>query len=218
MHSTYLSYFINENTPLYGGEKAVFIKERSQISKGASSNTKYLELPNHSGTHIDFPNHFSDNGKTINDYSPKFWIFNHVFVINYPAKPVEIICESAFEGADIPVETEFLIVNTGFGKFRKEEKYWARNPGLSPKLAKQIRNMCPQIKVIGFDFISISSYQNRIIGREAHQEFLLNNDILLIEDMKLEDIHNKTIKSIIALPLLIDKIDGAPISIIAVYA
>ena len=81
VRSTYLSHFINENTPLYGGEKAVFVQERSQISKGASSNTKCLKLPNHCGTHIDFPNHFSDNGKTINDYSPKFWIFNHVYII-----------------------------------------------------------------------------------------------------------------------------------------
>jgi len=213
----FLSYYINEKTPLYGGEKAVFIEKKSEISKGASSNTKYLKLPNHSGTHIDFPNHFSDSGKIINDYPACFWKFQKVHVITYIAEKDEIIAENLLDNYDIPSDTEFLIINTGFGNYREETAYWNNNPGLSPNLALRLKKRSPNLKAIGFDFISVSSYQNRLLGREAHKAFLLENDILLIEDMKLDEIHDKKIKSIIALPLLIDKIDGGPISIIAEY-
>ena len=33
---------------------------------GDTANTKSITLHNHSGTHIDFPNHFIINGKTYN--------------------------------------------------------------------------------------------------------------------------------------------------------
>ncbi|TVZ55498.1 kynurenine formamidase [Lutibacter sp. Hel_I_33_5] len=213
----FLSYFINEQTPIYGGEKAVFVEKRSEISKGASSNTKYLKLPNHSGTHIDFPNHFSDEGKIINDYPASFWQFKKVYVILYTAKSDEIIDEKLIKNNDIPVDTEFLIINTKFGRYREEKIYWNNNPGLSPSFATQLKIRCPNIKAIGFDFISLTSYQNRLLGRVAHKSFLLANDILLIEDMKLDQINGKVIKSVTALPLLIDKVDGCPISIIAEY-
>ncbi len=215
MKSIYLSYFINEQTPLYGGEKAIKIVKRSEISKGKSSNTKYLEFPNHTGTHIDFPNHFSDNGKTLNDYPASFWKFSKVYMISYPAKRDEIVDERILINSEIPNDTEFLILNTGFGKYRGGERYWKNNPGLLPQLADILRNQCPNLKVIGFDFISLSGYQNRILGRVAHKAFLMKNDILIVEDMKLDEVKGKKISSITALPLLIDKVDGVPVSIIA---
>jgi kynurenine formamidase len=64
--------------------------------------------------------------------------------------------------------------------------------------------------------ISISSYTNREEGRKAHHAFLNPQEgepILLIEDMKL-DIDGPFDKVIVA-PLLIDKTDGAPCTVIA---
>ena len=78
---SYLSYYINESTPIYGGKKSIFIDHSSQIVNGDSSNSKYLKIPNHAGTHIDFPNHFSDHGKIINDYPASFWKFKDVYII-----------------------------------------------------------------------------------------------------------------------------------------
>jgi arylformamidase len=217
MKSIYLSYFLNEQTPLYGGEKVIEIKKRSEISQGASSNTEIIKFPNHSGTHIDFPKHFADSGKTINDYPSSFWQFENVHVISFPCKKDEIIKEDVLNINNIPRETDFIIINTGFGKNRTNDIYWNNNPGLSPSLAFALKKRCPNIKIVGFDFISVSSFQNRLLGREAHREFLVNHDILLIEDMKLDEIKQITINSITALPLLIDKTDGSPISIIANY-
>jgi arylformamidase len=206
----YLSHFINETTPLYGGVSNIKIFQDKSISNGDTANTNFLQFPNHCGTHIDFPNHFSDSGKTINDYPAEFWFFYKPFIIKYIAEENEIINLGSFIDS-IPNETDFLIINTGFQKYRSEEKYWKNNPGIHPDSAYLLKQK--GVKVIGFDFISLSSYQNRELGRIAHKQFLIENDILIIEDMNLEGISSK-LNKIISVPLLIDKINGVPITVI----
>jgi len=211
-HYIYLTHYIDESTPLYGGTKNITIQKDSRISKGKSSNTKKLILPNHIGTHIDFPFHFSDEGKTINDYPADFWIFNYPYIVEYSASLNEIIMfESELE--QIPKQTDFLIIKTDFQRFRSQEEYWKYNPGLAPKLAKALKEQCRDLKVVGFDFISVTSFQNKEIGRIAHRSFLIENDILAIEDMDLSNLSG-TLNKIVCLPLLINEIDGSPITII----
>lgn len=209
----YLSFFIDNDTPQYGGDKSINIKQRSSILNGDSSNSKLLELPNHVGTHIDFPKHFGPSGKTINDYPASFWIFNHPYILNYSAKPDEIIELSGLI-EEIPEVTDILIIKTGFQTYRGLEKYWKNNPGLSPELAQLLKKRCNGLRIIGFDFISLSSYQNREVGRIAHRKFLLENNLLIIEDMNLADFSDK-VNKIIVLPLMINKADGSPVTIIA---
>ena len=120
------------DTPLYGGEKNVKIESRNSISNGDSSNTSFLKFPSHTGTHIDFPKHFSEQGKTINDYRPEFWIFEHPFVLNYYATENEIItfCKEHVASYKAPKSVEFTesLPKNPQGKILKKEiraKYWA---------------------------------------------------------------------------------------------
>ena len=53
-----LSYFLDQETTIYGGNKGVVVSQERSIKKGDTANTKKIQLNNHSGTHIDFPNHF----------------------------------------------------------------------------------------------------------------------------------------------------------------
>lgn len=215
MSYTFLSYFIDQNTPEYGGAHTLSIEPGNQISQGSSSNSHMLRLPNHVGTHIDFPYHFDENGKTINDYQAGFWVFNKVLVLECSVQANQIIGEECCQDVNIPSDTEFIILKTGFSKYRGEDVYWQNNPGVSPNLAVVLKRKCPSLKVLGFDFISLSSYQNRALGRQAHREFLVNNDILIVEDMNLSHVSSSHIESIVGLPLLVDRIDGVPISLLA---
>lgn len=216
MESIYLSYYINNNTPQYGGDDAIDIRQRSSIVNGDSSNSKEINMPNHVGTHIDFPRHFSIDGKTINNYSAKSWIFKNPYVLVYAAKDEEMIDLNEDLLYSIPVETDILFINTGFYKNRGTKKYWNNNPGLAPELALKLRKRCPGLRIVGFDFISLSSYQNRMLGREAHREFLVKHDILVIEDMDFSNL-KENISNVVALPFMIDQADGVPITVIANY-
>ena len=215
MNCSFLSYFRNNETPQYGGAADIDIRQRSSIGKGDSSNSTLIHLPNHVGTHIDFPRHFGKEGKTINDYKADSWEFKRVCLMDYEAVEEEII---NLEGKmdDLPIDTELLLIRTGFQKYRGQKKYWNNNPGLAPELAKSLRKQCPGLRAVGFDFISLSSYQHRPLGRVAHKEFLIENDILIIEDMDLQHLLDN-IEKVIALPLMIDGVDGGPITVIAYH-
>jgi len=59
MTAQYLSYFLEENTTVYGGaEGTIQFRQIKSIDNGDTSNTQEFRFPGHSGTHIDFPNHF----------------------------------------------------------------------------------------------------------------------------------------------------------------
>lgn len=227
----YLSHFLDTNTPSYGNGDGVSIERVRQISKGDSSNNTSIQLPVHIGTHIDSPYHFDEAGKTLDKYDPGTWVFSDIHVIEYEVRPGELL------GGDnwldlfkkVPETTDLLLVKTGFEKYRKDavanpddSLYIFHNPGWMPEAGIWLREN-RSIRAIGFDFISLSSYENREIGREAHRAFLksklnnqenVNDPILIIEDMKLSSLDFDP-DEVVALPLMIMGVDGAPVTIIA---
>jgi kynurenine formamidase len=83
----YLSYPLSRKTPAYGGGDSLKVWQEKSIEKGDSCNTQYWSLSNHLGTHIDFPRHFVQAGKTSGDYNPEFWVFHSPFILDI--SPVE---------------------------------------------------------------------------------------------------------------------------------
>ena len=62
--------------------------------------------------------------------------------------------------------------------------------------------------------ISLTSKLDRGEGKKAHLQFLIEHDILVVEDMNLENLFNKP-KNLIVSPLLFENLDGSPCTIIA---
>jgi arylformamidase len=213
----FLSHFLTEETPGYGGKKDFKVRHMSRISEGANSNSQEWTLSNHIGTHIDLPSHFDDEGSRMEHFKSDDWIFNNPYLLHLSSLPGTILdINELFE--KIPMNVDFLIIKTDFQKYRNEELYWLNNPGLSPNLAAWLREKRPNVKCLGFDFISITSYTNRPLGRIAHKAFLgtdgKTNPLRVIEDMKLDQLVNHP-KSVIVAPILIFNADGAPVTVIA---
>lgn len=205
----FLSHYLNLHTPMYGGKKnQIEIKEISSIRNGDTANSKRLKFPNHVGTHIDFPFHFDNDGKKIQNYEPNFWIFKKIGLIDDQVENIELQFESLDKNID------FLIIKTGFGEYRNQKKYWQSQPVFPSYLASKIKNHFPNIRAIGFDMISLTSQLDKQEGKKAHIEFLVENDILVIEDMNLENLNSTPIELIVS-PLLVEDIDGCPCTIIA---
>ncbi len=210
----YLSYFMDDNTPLYGGEYGVKMKSLRSIENGDTANTKELNFCNHSGTHIDFPNHFSVNGKVVENYDAEFWIFDHPYFVEVNTVESQIIDLSLEDVNLIPQNVDFLIIKTGFSKYRSKEKYWNANPGIAPELAEKLKSRCKNLRVLGMDIISLTSFQNRPLGRISHNKFLIENEILIVEDMYLDKLINQP-NRIYCFPILRSGLDGSPVTIIA---
>jgi kynurenine formamidase len=205
----YLSFFLNEDTPAYGGEKGSILFDRiKSIAKGDTSNNLKLTFPNHIGTHIDFPFHFDLNGKKSNDYPADFWVFNNVGFIQCNVDLIEEHLHS------LPTDIDFLILKTGFGLQRNEEIYWKEQPVIKSNLANVFRSKFPKLRLFGFDMISLTSKLDRPEGKQAHLSFLIDNNILILEDMNLENLIS-TPKKVIVSPLQIKESDGTPCTVFA---
>jgi kynurenine formamidase len=205
---------MDDNTPLYGGDFGVKMQSLRSMENGDSANTKLLEFSNHSGTHIDFPNHFSIEGKVVEDYDANFWIFNTPHFIENKAIDNQIINLTNEQIRTIPQDVDFLILKTGFSKFRNEERYWKSNPGIAPELAEKLKKSCPKLRVIGMDIISLTSFGDRPLGRISHNKFLIENNILIVEDMYLDNLISQP-KRVYCFPILRTGLDGSPVTIIA---
>ena len=209
MAISYLSHFLNTNTPAYGGETGLvnFEKIRS-ISKGDTSNNLKLTFPGHIGTHIDFPFHFSDEGQKCDEYPASFWVFNKIGFIECEVDGISAAIQ------EVSADIELLILKTGFGAARGTSEYWSKQPVITRDIASLFREKFPLLRVFGFDMISLTSKLNREEGKFAHRAFLIENNILILEDMKLDLIATAPGKAIIS-PLLAEGADGVPCTVIA---
>jgi len=205
----FLSYFLSENTPVYGGEKGSISFERIRsIEKGDNSNNLKLTFPAHIGTHIDFPYHFHLSGKKCEDYPASFWVFEKVGFLECSLEQVEQQLNK------LSPNIEILILKTGFGKLRGEDMYFSNQPVIPSNLANIFKNHFSKLRVFGFDLISLTSKLNRVEGKNAHINFLINQDILVLEDMDLEHLHS-TPSLLIVSPILVEGADGVPCTVIA---
>jgi len=213
----YLSYPLSPDTPAYGGADSLKVAYSKSINQGDSCNASHWSLPNHLGTHIDFPKHFFDDGKTAAGYSAEFWVFQapHILDIS-PIRPGTIIGSQYLDLARISKDTDLLLLKTNFGNMRNKQIYWKENPGIKPDMASFLRKNLPNLRVLGFDFISLSSYTNRELGRSAHRLFLGHPDpILPLEDVNLSLLDaGIRLNTVIISPLIIKNADAAPCMVI----
>jgi len=215
----YLSYILDDTTPTYGNRNKFICEKKSSIANGDVANDSTINTTVHIGTHIDMPYHFFEDGQTIEDFSIDYFDFKNVLF--FELEPQSLIIKDeliAFlENVEQKEQFDLLIIKTGICDKRDEDVFWKENYGFSPDLAKYIRDKFPSIRALGFDSISVSSFANRMLGREAHKDFLNpQKPILLIEDMDLREVNLDTkIKRIIVAPLRIAKCDGLPCTLIA---
>jgi len=213
-----LSHIIDSETPTYGNRDTLIIEDVSRISDGASANSsKWTFTSNHLGTHIDMPKHLYEDGQALTDVPIGFWFSDSVQLIDVVCDRAQLL-EMDHLYDKVNVQTEVLLIRTGYEKYRNTDKYWNDNPGLAAGVGKWLRENRPNIKMIGFDFISLTSWKYREHGKEAHLAFLnpdaTGNPICIIEDMSLNKMTSSP-KTIIISPIMIKNTNGAPVTVFA---
>lgn len=214
----YLSHVLSTTIPAYGGGSPFQSQNDKNMEAGDSCNTQIWRLSNHAGTHVDAPRHFSRSGKTISSYREADWAFEKPVVIDIaPIEPGQIVGVRDIEVKPIPTGVDLLLIKTGFGSRRNEPEYARLNPGFEPELADWLRKKFPDLRMLGFDCLSVSSYAHRDIGRAAHRAFLENErPLLLLEDADLHAIDAEThLESVLVVPLQVLDADAAPCTVLA---
>jgi arylformamidase len=211
-----LSHTLNSKTPAYGNGEGISLEKTRDMCLGHTSNNSKISMPLHLGTHIDFPKHFNKEGKTSSDYSHQDFLYQQIGYSELKEMTDLVIRNENFDFGICDENCQFLIIKTGFEEKRFTPEFWEKGYGFSPETAGFLKEKFPKLKAIGFDLISLNSYQHREMGRDAHKKFLTENDVLIIEDMKLSAINKNTkIQEVIVAPFWIDNVDGLPVTILA---
>ena len=216
----WLSYPLNPHTPTYGNSQGIQVKPDKSIANGDSCNTASWYFPgNHLGTHVDAPRHFFEQGSPVDAFDASFWVFNQICLVETKLLESVKIIEPEHISSLIKGDPDLLLIRTGLCHKRGSREYWENNIGLSPTLGKVLKQNFPALRAVGIDSISISSWQNRELGREAHRSFLDPEDrqpLVLIEDMDLTMLTpSSRVNKVTLLPLRVQGADGAPCTILA---
>ncbi|MFA5148730.1 MAG: cyclase family protein [Dehalococcoidales bacterium] len=217
-----LSYDIGRKTPLYPGTPEVTIEKLKDMANGGHCNTYKVAFSNHTGTHIDAPAHFYENGRRISGYSPEELVFNRPLIIDVPKEAGEAIGADDLSGRIGQGKPDALLIRTGFQKYRQTdpERYCSGNPYLSPPAAEYLKRSLPGLRAIALDCISVATHSNRDAGIEAHRTLLKEEGperraILLIEDMYCPQALGH-IDELIVMPVFIEEVDSSPCTVIGV--
>jgi len=214
-----LSHTYSSSTPSYGNRDLFKATVNSSIKCDETANSScWIFTNNHIGTHVDVPYHFNLNGDTITDIPLIDWIFKKVAIVDIPCDEAKLIGIEDIKDISINSEIEILLIRTGYEKYRGFDKYWNDNPGLSPDIAVYLRSNFSQLRCVGFDFISITSWKYRQAGRKAHKAFLSpdvsQRPIIAIEDMSLINLKN-TVEWLLVSPIFVENGNGSPVTVFA---
>lgn len=218
-----LSYPIDEKSPGFPGEPTVTITQCTNIHTGDVYNSYLIHLFNHFGTHFDAPNHFNPEGKKIADLDLSHFIYDCVLVIDLPKECRSLIQPNDLEPFLNQIKmADCLLIRTGLEKYRASlpKIYAEEGCAVSIQAAEYLIKNTPNLKAIGFDFISLASPAHPEHGVKAHQILLgmySENYICIIEDMKLSKLDNRKIQKLFTMPLNVKSIDSSPVTVLATF-
>jgi arylformamidase len=212
----FLSHVLGADTPAYGGGEGFQRTPASRIADGESANSEVWRFPNHLGTHLDAPRHFIDGARTTDDYPPAAWWFTAPVIVDVPKGDDGLIVPADVD-ALVPRDADLVLLRTGYEAYRMEERYWARNPGLTQALGEWFRRERPSVRAVGIDVISVTARAHRMEGRLAHRAFLdpeeAGSPVLLLEDVALHRVTGQ-LKGVCVAPLRVQSGDGGPCTIL----
>lgn len=186
-----LTKVLDESTPVFPGDPSFEIKTLSTINNSDGVALQHLHFCNHTGTHIDFPAHVIENGKTSTDFNIQDLIGNCI-VIDYDSFIQNgKILEKYLNEVALP---EFV--------FFKNVTY----------LHEQVAEFLIQkkVKIVGVDSLSVDAINNHHL---TVHNILLREDILIVENLYLDNI-SCGYGFVIVAPLNVANIDGVPARVI----
>ena len=82
---------------------------------------------------------------------------------------------------------------------RNKAIYLTNQPIIPANFALLFRNAFPNFRIFGFYMLSFISKLSRVEGSKAHTAFLLDQDIIILENMKINNLFSSTEKFIFSL-------------------
>lgn len=212
-----LSMKIQNDMPFFPGDPIPNLIPALTLERNGCHVTA-LNIGSHTGTHVDAPSHFINNGKTI-DQIPLEHFCGKGLVIHLPNLKFHhcITPEDVKPYIDKLDDIEIVLIHTGWDKYIHSNTL-TKHPFISSELAQLFVEH--NIKAVGVDMLNVDSTQitsNMYMPdlMQAHN-ILLSNQILIIENLTNLDKITFDNPFIMFFPLFLADGDGSPVRAIAI--
>ena len=195
---------ISSDMVVWPGDPPVEISMTDSIAEGAEANVSHIQMGVHTGTHIDAPRHYIEDGDLVEDLDLDM-LCGRVYVLHLP-DDVDLISKDVIEDANIPPRTKRVLFKT------RNSKIWAAGNHTEFKedfvaLAPDACELLIQrgVKLVGVDYLSVAPFDD---GTPTHIA-LLEAGILIVEGLDLSEVSQGRY-TMYCLPLKIAGVEGAP--------
>ncbi|HYP29347.1 MAG TPA: cyclase family protein [Blastocatellia bacterium] len=195
---------LSKELVIYPGDPPVRIERKNVINKNDSKyNVSRLSFGSHTGTHIDPPFHFIEDGATV-DNLPLEMLIGRARVVEVTAPRID---EAVLEEFDFTTDVRVLFKTRNSYLWSKKtfvEDFVYITPGAARALVNE------GIKVVGMDYLSVEKF-----GAEKPETHLtlLRAGTLIIEGLDLREVEPGDYE-LICLPLKVKDGDGAPARVV----
>ncbi len=195
-----ISVLLSTQLPVWPGDHKVKIDQQFAMRNGDEANLTSIQMSSHTGTHIDAPLHFVNNGKTTEEISLDKLI-GTCQVIDCQGKK-EITADD-LDKSNIPFDTEKLLLKTDNSILWENPKHEFRKDycALTPAAAQWIVNH--EIHLVGIDYASIQLFKD---PKDTHV-ILLSNEVVILENIDLRFVEPGQYR-LVCLPLKIEGVEG----------
>lgn len=198
-----ISLTLSPDLPVWPGDPQIALELVESMDAGAHANVSRLSASVHSGTHVDAPHHFMNDGRTVESLSLDI-LTGPCFVLHL-LDDVDAITADVLAHSTIPSGTTRLLFKT------RNSTHWARNEktffsgfvGVTENGAEWLVEH--RIILVGVDYLSVAPYRQSV---PTHR-ILLGAGVVVVEGLNLTDVPQGDYL-LYCLPLKLLGSDGAP--------
>jgi arylformamidase len=198
-----ISVPIRSGGVVYPGNPPISITAQQAISQGAGANVSRLDFGSHTGTHVDAPKHFFDDGAGV-DALPLDVLMGPARLIAF-SDAVTSIGEAELSVHDLKGVTRLLMrtrnsdwLASGSSEFHPDYTY------VAPDGAAYLADL--GIRLVGVDYLSVEQFHS---GHHRTHRTLLQRGIVIVEGLLLTEPPAGDYE-LRCLPLRLAGLDGAP--------
>lgn len=199
-----ISVPLGSELPVWPGSPGAAVKPLQRLSRGDESNVSHLSLELHTGTHVDAPWHFLDDGGDVESMSLEDLI-GPALVSDVGDR--EVMDRGYLESSDIPGDTTRVLFKTANSRLWKQPTFSRQYVALTAEAAEWVVER--GIRLVGIDYLSIQRFED---DPETHR-ILLRAGVVIVEGLDLSQVESGEYE-LICLPIKIRGVESAPARVI----
>ena len=186
---------------VYPGNPPIGITPQQEVSKGASANVSLLSLGSHTGTHVDAPKHFFDDGVGVDALALDILMGPAVLIA--VGDDVMAVGEKELRLHELAKHSRVLI-RTRNSSFIRNSEFVKDYTYLAPDGAAYLVSL--GVKLVGVDYLSVEQFHS---GHHRTHRTLLEKGVIIVEGLDLSAPAMGPYE-LRVLPLRLAGLDGAP--------